>query len=94
MSGDGLTPELLLVILLGAVSASGVALLVYALIPREPSAVVDAPSSLLASVQALGRRVPVAVAVGVLVLLVTRWVIAAALFAAQKTDGEIPRPPA
>ncbi|WP_296602921.1 type II secretion system F family protein [Nocardioides sp.] len=77
MSGDGLTPELLLVILLGAISAGGVALLVHALIPREPSAVADAPSSLLDSVQALGRRVPVAVAVGLLVLLVTRWVIAA-----------------
>ena len=52
MSGDGLTPELLLVILLGAISAGGVALLVHALIPREPSAVADAPSSLLDSVQA------------------------------------------
>lgn len=77
MSGDGLTPELLLVIMLGAISAGGVALLVYAMIPKEPSTVADAPSSVLDSVQALGRRVPVAVAVGLLVLLVTRWVIAA-----------------
>jgi Flp pilus assembly protein TadB len=77
VSGDGLTPELLLIILLGAASAGGIALFVHAMTPREPSAVVEAPSSLLASVRALGRRVPVAVGAGLLVLLLTRWVVAA-----------------
>ncbi len=72
-----LSPALLLVILLGAVSAGGVALFVAALVPREPSAVVEAPSSILDSVRALGRRAPVAVGGGLLVLLLTRWLVAA-----------------
>lgn len=79
MSG-ALTPELLLVILLGAVAAGGIVLFVAALIPREPSAVAEAPSSVLASIRSLGRRVPVAVGAGLLVLLLTRWVVAAAAF--------------
>lgn len=71
------TPELALVILVGALVGGGAVLLVVALIPREPSTVVDAPSPLLERLRGLGRRVPFGIGAGVVVLLLTQWLVAA-----------------
>ncbi|MBF4161771.1 type II secretion system F family protein [Nocardioides sp. CBS4Y-1] len=64
-------------VLLGALVAGGIVLLVSALIPREPSRAASEPSMLLPWVQGLGRRGPAALGVALVVLLLTRWVVAA-----------------
>lgn len=74
----GVSPDVVLVVLLGALCATGVVLLVVALVPREPDPVVAGEPSLLAQVRGLGRRLPVAIGAALLVLLLTRWVVAAA----------------
>ncbi len=72
-----LTAEILLIVLLGAgVGAAGV-LLVYALRPVEEQTHVDAPSSLVPALRAAGTRIPVAVGVGLLTLVLTKWVVLA-----------------
>ena len=72
-----LNPELALVILIGAAVGGGVVLLVHALIPREPSTVAESPSSVLNQLRGLGRRVPFGVGAGIVVLLLTKWLVAA-----------------
>ena len=72
-----LTPELALIILIGAAVGGGLVLLVVSLIPREPSTVVEAPSVLLTRLGGLGRRVPLGVGAGIVVLLLTKWLVAA-----------------
>ncbi|WP_244929760.1 type II secretion system F family protein [Nocardioides sp. W7] len=72
-----LTPELALVVLIGALVGGGLVVLVLALIPREPSPVAEAPSTVLEQLRGLGRRVPFGVGAGVLVLLLTQWLVAA-----------------
>lgn len=72
-----LTPAVLLVVLCGAVAAGGVVLLVAALIPREPAEVVEAPSSILEQLRATGQQLPIAIGVGLGVLVLTRWLVAA-----------------
>jgi Flp pilus assembly protein TadB len=72
-----LTPELALVVLVGALAGGGVVLLVAALTPREPTAHVEAPSSVLAQLRGLGRRVPFGIGAGVLVLVLTQWLVVA-----------------
>ncbi|MCM0621267.1 type II secretion system F family protein [Nocardioides bruguierae] len=76
MSG-ALGPEVALVVLLGGVAAAGLVLLVVALVPRPVSETAREPSRLLPAVRSLGARLPVAIGVGLLVLLLTRWVVAA-----------------
>jgi Flp pilus assembly protein TadB len=72
---------LLLVVLLGAVVGAGILLLVLALIPREDDEEMKPPSALLESLRKAGIRVPIAAGVGLLILLLTRWPVAAAAVA-------------
>ncbi len=73
-----LSPTTLAVILFGAVAGGGLALLVHALIGTPPdSRVADGKPTLLGSARAAGRRLPIAIGVGIVVLLLTRWVAAA-----------------
>jgi Flp pilus assembly protein TadB len=69
--------SLLLVILLGAVVGGGLLLLVLALIPREEAEELKPPSALVEALRKAGIRVPIAAGVGLLVLLLTRWPVAA-----------------
>jgi len=69
------TSLLLLILLGGAIGAAGV-LLVYALTPREPSRVV-VQSTLLPQLKRYGTRLPVAIGVGLVLLVVTRWPVLA-----------------
>lgn len=66
-----------LVVLLGGLVGGGVLLLILALTPREPSRVATAESDVLRRLRATGARLPIAVVVGVIVLLLTGWVVAA-----------------
>ncbi|MDX6246838.1 MAG: hypothetical protein QOF10_198 [Kribbellaceae bacterium] len=72
---------LLLVILLGAVIGGGVLLLILSLIPREDEAEMKPPLPLLEALRKAGIRVPIAAGVGLLILLLTRWPVAAAAVA-------------
>lgn len=67
----------LLVVVLGAVVGGGLVLLLNALTPKEPSREAAPPSALLARVRGMGRKVPLAVGAGLLVLLLTGWLVAA-----------------
>jgi Flp pilus assembly protein TadB len=71
---------LLLIILLGAVIGGAVLLLVLSLIPRE-EAEMKPPSQLVDALRKAGIRVPIAAGAGLLVLLFTRWPVAAAAVA-------------
>ena len=75
-------PSLLLALLGGAVAGGGLLLLVHALVPSvRPPAGSPGTSSLAATGRRLaalaGRRVPVAVVAGLVVLALTRWPVAA-----------------
>lgn len=76
-----MAPSTLAVILLGAVVGGGVLLVVYGLRPREAreKTVVRAGPGL---VERLGKRTLLALGVGILVLLLTRWPVAAVAAAA------------
>lgn len=69
--------SILLIILLGALVGAGVVLLVSSLVPREQSRVAASTPSALARLRALGTRLPAAVLIGLLVLLLTGWAVAA-----------------
>ena len=69
-----MTPTQLLIVLLGAVIGGGIALLVYSLQKVEETEVVE-PSSLLPTLRRLGTRLPLAIGAGLVVLLLTRWVV-------------------
>lgn len=70
------TSLLVLVLVGAAVGAAGV-LLVWALTPEEPSRVVI-PPTLLPKLKSYGTRLPVAVGVALLLLVLTRWPVLAA----------------
>jgi Flp pilus assembly protein TadB len=70
--------SLWLILASGAVAGAGVILLVNALIPREPSTVATPGSRLIARLRKFGNRLPLAVVAGLLVLLLTGWLVAAA----------------
>jgi Flp pilus assembly protein TadB len=72
-----LSPTLLLIVLVGAAVGGGVVLLVNALTRQDVSPVAKPPSGLGRRMKAFGTRLPIAIGVGLLVLLVTRWVVAA-----------------
>jgi Flp pilus assembly protein TadB len=72
-----LSPTLLLIVLVGAFVGGGVVLLVNALTRQDVSPVATPPSGLGRRLKAFGTRLPIAMGVGLLVLLVTRWVVAA-----------------
>ncbi|GAA0608769.1 type II secretion system protein [Kribbella sandramycini] len=69
---------LLLIILLGGLVGGGVLLLVLALIPRAEDPELKPPSALTAALRRAGLRLPIAIGVGLLILLLTRWPVAAA----------------
>ena len=73
-----ISPTLLVIVLAGAVIGGAVVLLIWALTPREDSVVVGPRSSLGPAVVRLGARIPVAIGVGLVLLLVTRWPVLAA----------------
>jgi len=72
-----LSTDLLLIVLMGAVIGGGVVLLVAALIPREESRVADPGTDLVATLRKLGSRIPIAIGVALLVLLLSGWLVAA-----------------
>jgi Flp pilus assembly protein TadB len=72
-----LDPDVLLIILLGGVVGAGLVLLYVGLVPRDVSEVAEPGSDLLGTLRKLGSRVPIAIGVGLLVLLVTGWLVAA-----------------
>ena len=80
-----MTSSQLLIVLLGAVIGGGIALLIHSLqaVEVDPNQPVT-PSSLLPTLKNLGTRLPLAIAAGVVVLLLTRWVV---LGGATASDG-------
>lgn len=73
-----LTPDLLLVVLLGAVVGAAVVLLVRSLVgfPVDDR-VAPEESGLVSWAKSLGRRLPIGIGFFLLVLLLTRWVVVA-----------------
>ncbi|GGD24041.1 type II secretion system F family protein [Nocardioides daphniae] len=71
------SPSLLLVVLLGAVVGLGLLLLVHSATPAPERRTVKGGPSLVERLSAFGRRLPVGIGAGVLILLLTRWVVAA-----------------
>lgn len=68
--------SILLVLLLGAVVGGGIFLLVDSLIPRVRKPGADSGESLVTWVKQQGRRLPGAVIVGLLALVLTGWIVA------------------
>ena len=71
-----LTPELLLIVLAGALAGGGALLLVNSLTRQEPAPHVS-QSTILPRIAKLGARVPFAVGAGFVLLLLTRWPVLA-----------------
>lgn len=69
--------DLIYIILLGGAVGGGLVLLYLGLAPREVSAVAQPGSELLPRLRSLGVRLPIALVVGLVVLLLTGWVVAA-----------------
>jgi Flp pilus assembly protein TadB len=69
--------DLVLIVLLGALVGGAVLVFVWALIPRAEPEEMRAPSSILGALRTAGTRVPIAVGAALLVLLFTRWPVAA-----------------
>ncbi len=72
------SPALVIIVLAGAVIGGGAVLLTFALTPREERVVVGPTSTLLPALIRLGARLPIALGVGLLLLLLTRWPVLAA----------------
>lgn len=66
------------VVLVGGLVGGGIVLLVNSLMAREDDSVAKPPSRLMARLRSFGTRLPIAIGVGLVVLVVTRWVVAAA----------------
>lgn len=69
--------DLILFAFLGALVTGGLVLLVDALIPQEEARTVGPDDSLLTRFRGGGKRWLIAIAAGLLVLLLTRWLVAA-----------------
>ncbi|QCX28296.1 type II secretion system F family protein [Nocardioides jishulii] len=77
------SPTLLMVVLLGAVVGVGLLLLVQSMSPAPVQrSVKGGGPSLTERLAALGRRLPLGIGAGVLILVLTRWVVAAVAVAA------------
>ena len=72
-----LSPTLLLVVAVGALVGGGVVLLWKALASEEPSDVAPPKRGLKARLQRVGTQLPIAIGAGLLVLVVTQWIVAA-----------------
>jgi Flp pilus assembly protein TadB len=73
-----MTSTQLLIVLAGAVIGGGIALLLYSLRAVEETERPVEPSSLLPTLKRLGSRLPLAIAAGLVILLLTRWTVLAA----------------
>ena len=73
-----MTSTQLLIVLAGAVIGGGIALLLYSLREVEETERPVEPSSLLPTLKRLGARLPLAIAAGLAILLLTRWTVLAA----------------
>jgi len=71
-----MTTSVLLFVLIGAAIGAGVLLLVWALRRHEPSPIVS-QATILPRLRRMGTRLPAAVGVGLLILVVTRWPVLA-----------------
>jgi len=71
------TLSLLLIVLAGAVAGGALLVMVLALTPREEPAELKPPSALLETMRKAGIRLPIAIGVALLLLLLTRWPVAA-----------------
>jgi len=69
--------DLVLIVLLGALVGGAVLVFVWALVPRAEPETMRGPSSIAAALKTAGTRVPIAVGAALLVLLFTRWPVAA-----------------
>jgi Flp pilus assembly protein TadB len=69
--------SLLLIVLAGAVAGGALLVMVLALIPREQPVELKPPSAVLGALRQAGLRVPIAIGVALLILLLTRWPVAA-----------------
>lgn len=72
-----LSPTLLLVVAVGALVGGGVVLLWKALAGEEPSEVATPKRGLKTRIQHVGTQLPIAIGAGLLVLVVTQWIVAA-----------------
>lgn len=73
-----MSPTLLVIVLAGAIVGGAAVLLTWALTPRDEAVVVGPRSTLLPALLRLGARLPIALGVGLLLLLLTRWPVLAA----------------
>jgi Flp pilus assembly protein TadB len=71
-----MSPQLLLIILLGAGAGAGILLLIHSLTEQEPARFAS-QSTLLPQLKRMGAQIPLAAAAGLLILLVTRWPVLA-----------------
>lgn len=71
-----ISPTLLLIVLAGAVAGGALLLMILALIPREQSVELKPPSPIVGALRRAGLRLPIAIGVALLVLLLTRWPVA------------------
>ena len=71
-----ISPSLLLIVLAGAVAGGALLLMIMSLIPREQSVELKPPSPLVGALRRAGLRLPIAIGVALLVLLLTRWPVA------------------
>ncbi len=65
----------LLIVLLGALIGGGIALLVHSLQVVDETPKPVQPSSLLPQLKRLGARIPLAILAGIVILLLTRWIV-------------------
>lgn len=82
-----MSPTLLVIVLAGAIVGGAAVLLTWALTPRDEAVVVGPRSTLLPALLRLGARLPVALGVGLLLLLLTRWPVLAVAGAALVVVG-------
>lgn len=72
-----MSPQLLLIVLVGAIVGAAAVLLMWALSPQESSRVVHPPSKLLPKLKSTGSQIPLAIGAALLILLLTRWPVLA-----------------
>jgi Flp pilus assembly protein TadB len=72
-----LSVDVLLIILLGGVIGGGLVLLYVAVTPREVSSLAEPDKDIVGALRRIGTQVPLAVGAGLLVLVVTGWLVAA-----------------
>lgn len=72
-----MSPQLLLIALLGAMVGAAGVLLMWSLRPQEPKRVVGPSSTLLPQLMSSGAKLPLAGGAGIVILVLTRWPVLA-----------------